>query len=109
MKQEEYIKTIVFNGKMFNIGFDDEGQCYLIEYLLGDQIVEETCPTYYHFEDYLEDKFGGCENCNHCLRLMHGLQVIGLTCNLTYENIPEGYIIPPCKKEKEKDNEQRNR
>ena len=33
MKQEEYVKTIVVYDKMVNIGMDDYGQQYFLEYV----------------------------------------------------------------------------
>lgn len=33
MKVEEYIKTIVVYGQMVNVGMDDYGQQYIIEYV----------------------------------------------------------------------------
>lgn len=33
MKTNEYVKTIVVYGKMVNVGMDDTGQQYFIEYL----------------------------------------------------------------------------
>ena len=32
MKPEEYVKTIVYNGHMVNVGLDDAGQQYFLEY-----------------------------------------------------------------------------
>ena len=47
MKQEEYVKTIVVYGKMVNIGMDDYGQQYFIEYLNDDgEITEIGCGAY---------------------------------------------------------------
>jgi hypothetical protein len=49
MKQEEYVTTIVVYGKMVNIGMDDCGQQYFIEYVndSGD-LVEVGCGVYNH-------------------------------------------------------------
>ena len=48
MKPEEYVKTIVVYGKMVNVGMDDYGQCYFIEYLNEDtgELVEVGCGSY---------------------------------------------------------------
>lgn len=42
MKQDEYIKTIVYNDRMINIGLDDAGQTYFIEYV-EDGELKEAC------------------------------------------------------------------
>lgn len=53
MKQEEYVKTIVVYGKMVNIGMDDYGQQYFIEYVNDrGELVETGCGAYNH--DYEE-------------------------------------------------------
>ena len=39
MKQEEYIKTIVYNGQMINLGNDDHGQTYFLEYAEDGKLV----------------------------------------------------------------------
>ena len=47
MKANEYVKTIVVYGKMVNIGLDDCGQQYFIEYVNDDgELVEEGCGAY---------------------------------------------------------------
>ena len=47
MKREEYVKTIVVYGKMVNIGMDDYGQQYFIEYVDNNgDLVEIGCGTY---------------------------------------------------------------
>ena len=58
MKQEEYVKTIIFRGRMINIGLDDEGQCYFIEYLNDKGELEEVCGySWCGYEGFLEDYF----------------------------------------------------
>lgn len=66
MKREEYIKTIVYNGNMINIGIDDAGQTYLIEYVEDGQLKEECVGSYIMgYEDYVEWRFGEPEiNCS---------------------------------------------
>ena len=112
MKQEEYLKTIVFNGRMINIGLDDNGQCFFIEYLDEyDNLKEESCYGYTSYEIYLEDRFGGCEKCQKGLRKMIGDRCVGLVCPETYEDIPSWQIVSPCLKRKwnlENSNEQRS-
>ena len=53
MKQEEYVKTIVVYGKMVNVGMDDCGQQYFIEYVDDNgELVEVGCGAYNHdYED----------------------------------------------------------
>lgn len=47
MRQEEYIKTIVVYGKMVNIGIDDYGQQYFIEFVNDKgELKEIGCGTY---------------------------------------------------------------
>lgn len=47
MKQEEYVKTIVVYGKMINIGIDDCGQQYFIEFVNDKgELKEFSCGTY---------------------------------------------------------------
>lgn len=59
MKQEEYIKTVVFNGIMINIGLDDAGQTYFIEYIEDGELKEECVGSYIaDYEDYIEWRFG---------------------------------------------------
>ena len=65
MKQEEYIKTIVFNNHMINVGIDDNGQTYFIEYAEDGELKEECIGPYItDYEDYIEWRFGNPEiNC----------------------------------------------
>lgn len=59
MKQEEYIKTIIYNDHMINIGIDDAGQTYIIEYAEDGQLKEECVGAYVmDYEGYIEYKFG---------------------------------------------------
>lgn len=63
MKQSEYIKTIVLDGKMINIGLDDYGQCYFFEYVKDGTLKEVSCGTY--CPDYMQeikDYFGVASN-----------------------------------------------
>jgi hypothetical protein len=47
LKPEEYIKTIVVYGKMVNVGMDDYGQQYFIEYVNDNgELVEVGCGAY---------------------------------------------------------------
>ena len=65
MKQEEYIKTIVYNGQMINLGNDDAGQTYFIEYAENGELKEECVGPYVtDYKDYIEWRFGDPEiNC----------------------------------------------
>ena len=59
MKQSEYIKTIVYNDRMINLGLDDYGQTYFIEYVEDGELVEELIgPFFYDYEYYIEWRFG---------------------------------------------------
>lgn len=47
MKQEEYVKTIVVYGKMLNVGIDDYGQQYFLEYVDDNGELQEIgCGAY---------------------------------------------------------------
>ena len=65
MKQEEYIKTIIYNDRMINLGLDDYGQSYFIEYLEDGHLKTECVGSYIvDYEDYIEYRFGKPEiNC----------------------------------------------
>ena len=65
MKQDEYIKTIVYNGRMLNVGLSDAGQTYFIKYLEDGELKEECVGPYIaDYEDYIEWRFGNPEiNC----------------------------------------------
>ena len=53
MKTSEYVKTIVVYGKMVNVGMDDAGQQYFIEYVNANgELVEIGCGSYnFDYED----------------------------------------------------------
>lgn len=65
MKATEYIKTIVYNGHMINIGLDDNGQQYFLEYVDENKhLVEVGCGSYntdYQYE--IEHLFGFYTQC----------------------------------------------
>ena len=65
MQRDEYIKTVVFNGIMINVGLDDYGQTYFIEYIEDGELKEESVGSYIaDYEDYIEWRFGDPEiNC----------------------------------------------
>ncbi len=47
MKRDEYVKTIVVYGKMVNIGMDDYGQQYFIEFVNENgELTEIGCGAY---------------------------------------------------------------
>lgn len=47
MKQEEYVKTIVIYGKMINVGMDDYGQQFFLEYVDDNGELQEIgCGAY---------------------------------------------------------------
>ena len=53
MKTSEYVKTIVVYGKMVNVGMDDAGQQYFIEYVNANgELAEMGCGSYnFDYED----------------------------------------------------------
>ena len=53
MKANEYIKTIIVYGKMVNVGMDDYGQQYFLEFVNNDGELEEIGCGAYNF-DYEE-------------------------------------------------------
>lgn len=65
MKRDEYIKTVIFNDRMINVGLDDYGQTYFIEYAEDGELKEECVGSYIDdYEDYIEYRFGVPEiNC----------------------------------------------
>ena len=65
MKPEEYIKTIIYKNRMINIGLDDYGQTYFIEYVEDGELKEDVVGSYIiGYEDYIEWRFGEPEiNC----------------------------------------------
>ena len=64
MNRNEYVETLVLNGKMINIGQDDAGQCYFVEWVDDDgELMQESCGTYnFHYKKYAEYKFGNPES-----------------------------------------------
>lgn len=60
MRKEEYIETIVFNGQMINVGIDDYGQTYFLEYINKDGELVEDCVGAYEtdYKSYIESVFG---------------------------------------------------
>lgn len=59
MRREDYIKTIIVDGQMVNIGQDDYGQCYYFEYVNEDGELEEmSCGSYnFNWEQEVRDYF----------------------------------------------------
>lgn len=53
MKQKEYVKTIVVYDKMINIGMDDYGQQYFIEFVNSKGELEQVGCGAYNF-DYID-------------------------------------------------------
>ena len=60
MKKSEYVKTIVLDGKMINIGLDDYGQCYFFEFVdQNGELKEMCCGTYcFDYMQEIKDYFG---------------------------------------------------
>ena len=65
MRQEEYVKTIIYNNQLIVLGNDDSGQTYFIEYAEDGELKEECIGPYVtDYEDYIEWRFGNPEiNC----------------------------------------------
>ena len=53
MKQEEYVRTIAYKVRMFNLGLDDYGQQYFIEYVDSEGNLQEFGVGAY-CSDYME-------------------------------------------------------
>lgn len=54
MKKEEYVKTLNICGKEIQLGLDDYGQCYFIEWIDDEGREQSTGLGTYNFH-YLED------------------------------------------------------
>ena len=67
MKKEEYIETIVINNHMINIGLDDYGQTYFLEYIGEDGELVEDCVGSYEtdYKGYAQCLFETPENCEY--------------------------------------------
>lgn len=84
MKKEEFIESIFFNGKLVNVGLDDAGQSYFIEYV-DDQgnLREESVGSYNtNYKGYIEYLFGDLNICEK-------YKEICLNQNFSINNIPE--------------------
>ena len=68
MKREEYVTTIVVYGKMVNVGMDDYGQQYFLEFLNDDgELIEFGCGSYNHdFEDVAKSVI---DHRRHCIEI----------------------------------------
>ena len=55
MKSEEYVTSLVINGKLVNIGVDDYGQCYFLQYYNEDSKEIEEIGLGTYNEDYEEE------------------------------------------------------
>lgn len=59
MDAKEYCKTIVYNGHMVNIGVDDAGQQFILEYIDDEgNLAEFCCGAYASFKYGLQHLFG---------------------------------------------------
>ena len=65
MKKDEFIETIVVNNHMINVGYDDYGQTYFLEYIDKNGELVEDCVGAYEtdYEGYAESIFESPENC----------------------------------------------
>lgn len=62
MKPEEFITSVKLGGKLINIGLDDYGQCYFVEYVEDNEIKELGLGTYnFEYMDEVEYLFGDPE------------------------------------------------
>lgn len=41
-----YIKTLIYNNRDFDVYFDDNGQCFYIKWMIGDKEYECCCGNY---------------------------------------------------------------
>jgi len=56
MKKEEFVTSLVYNGQLVNVGIDDAGQTYFIEYVDSKGNLVEDCVGSYttNYMDYIE-------------------------------------------------------
>lgn len=84
MKKEEFIESIFFNGKLVNVGLDDAGQSYFIEYVddHGD-LNEESVGSYNaDYKGYIEYTLGTPDLCEKHQEICWGQ-------NLSKNNVPK--------------------
>ena len=68
MKANEYVTTIVVYGKMVNVGMDDYGQQYFLEFLNDDgELIEFGCGSYNH--DFEEVAKTVINHRRHCIEI----------------------------------------
>ena len=60
MNRVEYLKTIVIDNRMINVGINDDAQCYFFEYLDEDGYLREvSCGAYcFDYVQEIKDYFG---------------------------------------------------
>ena len=65
MKAHEYVKTIVYNGHMINIGIDDYGKEYFLEYVDDKgQLTTDCCGACNtDYQQRIEYLFGNPDQC----------------------------------------------
>ena len=83
MKKEEFVESVFFNGKLINIGLDDAGQSYFIEYVNehGD-LNEESVGSYNtDYKGYIEYTLGTPDLCEKNQEICWGQ-------NLSKNNVP---------------------
>ena len=62
MNKNEYVESIVINNMLVNVGQNDAGQCYFIEWVEHNELFEECCGVYNtDYQGYIEYKFGNPE------------------------------------------------
>ena len=64
MHANEYVGSLVINDKLVNIGMDDAGQSYFIEFIENHQLKQESCGSYNsNYKDYAEYRLGDPDKC----------------------------------------------
>ena len=65
MTDKEYVTSYVIGDRLVNVGLDDYGQCYFIEWADNGELKQDSCGSYNHnYKEYIEYKFG--EPAEHC-------------------------------------------
>ena len=94
MKQSEYVKTVIYNDRMINIGLDDYGQTYFIEYAEDGELKEECVGSYIEdYEDYIEYKFGDPEI--NCL-IYNDVITTDTECCTVFDKLRRGRHLRKC-------------
>lgn len=83
MKDEEFVTCVVFNNKHINVGLDDAGQTYFIQYTDDNGEDIEECVGSYEVDymRYIEWRFGSPDMCSMYKDIEYDQK-------LSYDNIP---------------------